>query len=379
MAGAPHVVQQARTPLVAGIGPADGTPPERPLRIGIVAALRFPVAQPFAGGLEAHTWSLARSLSAAGHHVVLYAHGDSDRSVARVVPVFAPPALSEAARADIAAPPAHFLWEHRCMQQTMSRLLRDVDRLDLVHNNSLHYLPLAMAPLLSTPMVTTLHTPPNAWQEAGAVDGALASRFVAVSADVARRWFDVLGDVEVVGNGVDPTLWPQGQGGDDLVWSGRIVPEKAPHLAVAAARLLGRRLVLAGPVHDQRYFDAELAPLLGDDVRYAGHLDVTGLATLVGGSACALVTPQWDEPFGLVAAEAMLCGTPVAAFDRGGLAEVLATGGGTLAAADDVADLARAAAAAMVMDRDAVRRHALSSLSATAMAERYVQVYRAAA
>ncbi|MFC3689865.1 glycosyltransferase [Aquipuribacter hungaricus] len=352
---------------------------QRPLRIGIVAALRFPVAQPFAGGLEAHTWSLARSLTSAGHHVVMYAHGDSDRSVARVVPVFAPPPLSEAARADIAAPPEHFLWEHRCMQQTMSRLLRDVDRLDLVHNNSLHYLPLAMASLLSTPMVTTLHTPPNPWQEAGAVDGALASRFVAVSADVARRWAGVLGDVEVVGNGVDPTLWPEGPGGGDLVWSGRLVPEKAPHLAVQAARLLGRRVVLAGPVHDQQYFDSQVAPLLGDGARYAGHLGVDELARLVGGASCALVTPCWDEPFGLVAAEAMLCGTPVAAFDRGGLGEVLGGAGGVLAAPDDVADLARAVQEALAMDRSRVRAHALATLSASVMAERYVQVYRAAA
>uniref|UniRef100_UPI003F857386 glycosyltransferase n=1 Tax=Actinosynnema sp. TaxID=1872144 RepID=UPI003F857386 len=349
------------------------------LRIGLVAALRFPVAQPFAGGLEAHTWSLARSLTAAGHEVVMYAHGDSDRSVATVVPVFAPPPVSEAARADIAAPPDHFLWEHRCMQQTMSRLLRDVDRLDLVHNNSLHYLPLAMAPLLGTPMVTTLHTPPNAWQEAGAVDGALASRFVAVSRDVAERWSGVLGEVDVVGNGVDPMLWPAGPGGEHLVWSGRIVPEKAPHLAVAAARALGRPVVLAGPVHDQAYFAREVEPLLTDEVRYAGHLQTDELARLVGSAACALVTPCWDEPFGLVAAEAMLCGTPVAAFDRGGLREVVGTRGGALAAPDDVADLTRAAALALTLDRRLVRAHALATLSATAMAEQYVQMYRTAA
>ncbi|WP_336921949.1 glycosyltransferase [Aquipuribacter sp. SD81] len=359
--------------------PPAPDPALRPLRIGLVAGLRFPVAQPFAGGLEAHTWSLARSLTAAGHEVVMYAHGDSDRSVATVVPVFAPPPVSAAARADIAAPPEHFLWEHRCMQQTMSRLLRDVDRLDLVHNNSLHYLPLAMAPLLGTRMVTTLHTPPNAWQEAGALDGALASRFLAVSRDVAERWSHVLGEVEVVGNGVDPLLWPAGPGGRDLVWSGRIVPEKAPHLAVRAARLLDRDVVLAGPVHDQRYFAEEVEPLLSDRVRYAGHLGVDALARLVGSSACALVTPCWDEPFGLVAAEAMLCGTPVAAFDRGGLRDVVGSRGGVLAAPDDVADLARAADRALAMDRRRVRSHALATLSVTAMAERYVQVYRAAA
>lgn len=356
----------ATTPLPSG----------RPLRVGIVASVRFPVAQPFAGGLEAHTWSLARALTRAGHQVVLYAHGDSDRSVGRVVPVFAPPPISREARADIAAPPEHFLWEHRCMQQTVSRLLRDVDRLDLVHNNSLHYLPLATSPLLPVPMVTTLHTPPNPWQEAGALDSRGCSRFVAVSADVARRWSGVLDDIDVVPNGVDASLWPAGPGGDDLVWTGRVVPEKAPHLAIETARRLGRRLLLAGPVHDQGYFDDQVAPLLDDDARYLGHLSVPQLARLVGAAGCLLLTPCWDEPFGLVAAEAMLCGTPVAAFDRGGVGEVLGGVGGVLARRDDVADLARAASQALGMDRDVVRAHALDTLSAARMAERYVGLYR---
>ncbi len=363
------------------IGLPAGTPARagRRLRIGIVAAVRFPIAQPFAGGLEAHTWSLARALTDAGHHVVLYAHGDSDRSVARVVPVFAPPEISKAARADIAAPPEHFLWEHRCMQQTVSRLLRDVDRLDLVHNNSLHYLPLAMAPLLPTPMVTTLHTPPNPWQEAGALDSGGASRFVAVSADVAARWSGVLGEVDVVPNGVDTDLWVAGRGGGDLVWSGRVVPEKAPHLAVLAAQRLGRRIVLAGPVHDQQYFDREVAPLLSEQAVYVGHLGVPALARLVGSASCVLVTPCWDEPFGLVAAEAMLCGTPVAAFDRGGVGEVVGAGGGVLALPGDVVDLARAVQDAELLDRTAVRERAVAHLSATAMAERYLRLYGAVA
>jgi glycosyltransferase involved in cell wall biosynthesis len=132
-------------------------------------------------------------------------------------------------------------------------------------------------------------------------------------------------------------------------------------------------------VHDQQYFDAEIGPLLSVDVRYAGHLGVDDLARLVGAAACALVTPCWDEPFGLVAAEAMLCGTPVAAFDRGGLSEVLGARGGVLAAAGDVADLARAVTEAVALDRSQVRAHALDTMSADVMAERYVQVYRAAA
>ena len=91
---------------------------------------------------------------------------------------------------------------------------------------------------------------------------------------------------------------------------------------------------------DQAYFDAEIRPRLGSGARYVGHLDQRALCRLVGSSAVALVTPAWDEPFGLVAAEAMLCGTPVAGYRRGGLREVVTPETGRLATANEPGALA---------------------------------------
>ena len=150
-------------------------------------------------------------------------------------------------------------------------------------------------------------------------------RFLAVSAYTAAQWREHGVDAQVMPNAIDGSRWRLGPGGHDLVWFGRIVPEKGVHLAVQAARLTGRTLRIAGRVGDVPYFQKHVRPFLGDGVEYLGPLGQPVLAQLVGASACALVTPLWEEPFGLVVVEAMATGTPVAAFDTGGIGEVAGT------------------------------------------------------
>jgi glycosyltransferase involved in cell wall biosynthesis len=179
-----------------------------------------------------------------------------------------------------------------------------------------------------------------------------------------------------VHNGVDVDRWVEGTGGDDLVWVGRLVPEKAPHRAIAMARAAGRRLRIAGPVGDPDYFTRHVAGELGDGVEYVGHLDTDGLVELVGASAAMLVTPEWDEPYGLVAAESLACGTPVVALDRGGLGEFVVPGVGLLLAPDcDDAAAAEAVAAAVGLDRGACRAHAVVACSVDRMVASYLGIY----
>lgn len=353
------------------------TPSTVPLRIALIASARFPIREPFAGGLEAHTWTLARELSDRGHRVELFAAPGSDPALGlKELPVHRP-VLSEAARADVSMPAADWMAEHHAYLRLMLDLAEDGGRrFDVVHNNSLHHLPVAMAPALRLPMVTTLHTPPTPWLESAIqVKDECPVTFTAVSACTAAAWRATVPAARVVRNGVDTRRWPAGPGGPYLVWSGRVVPEKGPHLAAEAARKAGLPLRMAGPVGDQRYFTDHLAPLLGGGVEYVGHLSRDGLARLVGGAAAALVTPCWDEPYGLVVAEALSCGTPVCGFDRGALSETLTPECGRLAPAGDAAVLADLIHETVRLDRRAARERAERFCSLNTMTDEYTTLY----
>jgi len=348
------------------------------VRVAVIASSRFPVAQPFAGGLEAHVWHLTRQLRRRGHEVALFAAPGSDASFSADCLRVRPFRPSDLARTDVSMPPLLAMEEHHAYLTLMLGLINgEAGRFDLVHNHSLHHLPIAMAPALRTPMVSTLHTPPTPWLESALqVTAGSAVRLVAVSAHTAAAWRHVTGPVSVVPNGVDVALWGPGPGGGPLLWTGRMVPEKGPDLAIAAAALAGRPLHLAGPIVDRAFFDAEVAPWLGPTVRYLGHLSHAALAEAVGAASAVLVTPRWNEPYGLVVAEALACGTPVAAFARGGIPEILTEDCGRLVAADDVEALARAVPVVSGLSRAAARRRAVSACSLEAMVDRYESIYR---
>jgi glycosyltransferase involved in cell wall biosynthesis len=349
-------------------------PRPRQLRIGLIASSTQTVEQPFAGGMEAHTVALAESLRERGHEVTIHdGAGGFDPRGGR-----AHLRLSGAAAADVSMPARGFMEEHHAYLSLMIGL--DAQGYDVVHNNCLHYLPVAMAPSVRTPMLTTLHSPPTPWLESAIELGATrwpGSRWASVSRANAAAWAHVARPCRVIPNGVSLERWRfrarSHRGG--AVWSGRIVPEKGLHLAIEAARLAGIDLTFAGPIDDREYFELCVAEA-GTEVEYAGHLDSTALADLVGEAEVALVTPCWEEPFGLVAIEALACGTPVAAFARGALPEILDRGTGALARPDDAADLARRIEVARRLSRLACRRRAERRFSLEAMTARYLDAYR---
>lgn len=349
----------------------------RRLRIAVVGPARFALREPFAGGLEAHTHALVTGLRRRGHDVTVFAAPGSDPQLGAVDLAVEAFRSSPAARADVAAPPERWMREQHAYLDLMLTLARTGRRFDVVHDNSLHHLPVAMAATLDVPVITTLHTPPVPWLESAAALSP-GHPFVTVSRAMAQAWRHAT-DSDVVPNAVDVDAWYAGPGGRRALWSGRLVAEKAPHEALVAARLAGVPIDLAGPILDRAYFARCVAPLLGPEARYLGHLSRPALRHVAAHACVAVVTPAWDEPFGLVAVEALASGTPVAAYDRGALAEILVDGSGVLAAPGDRAGLAEAISRARRLDRGDARDRAVSAYSMPVMLAAYERLYTAAA
>lgn len=335
-----------------------------PQRILVVAPSRYPIREPHAGGLEAMVWDRVRRLRAAGHDVTLVAARGSDFLDRTPRRLRMPPASWGGAAASDETYPAGYLdavdMRHRRLLDHLREHRHDYD---LVENHSLHPMPVLGSGEHGIPMVTTLHTPPLPELVAAAAHAGAQHSYLAVSAHTASRWREHGVAATVRPNPVDPHAWPLGAGGPGLVWFGRIVPEKGPHLAIDAATMLERPITVAGRVGDADYFAREVAPRASAHVTILGALRRQRLADLVGESGCALVTPRWDEPFGLVLAEALMTGTPVAAFARGGVPEVLdGLPGARLVVPDDVVGLAAAAEELLATtpdERERIREHAL--------------------
>ncbi|PRY67681.1 glycosyltransferase involved in cell wall biosynthesis [Glaciihabitans tibetensis] len=350
------------------------------LRIVVIAPLRFPIRRPHAGGLESAVWNEADQLRARGHEVTIIAAEGSDGTTAGSP--FTTPALTwpEGAHpTDDTYPASYETSSVPALAHALDVIAAHPERFDVISNHCLHSLPLRRAAELGVPMISTLHTP----VDRDMVEAHLAaahragtgrpSHFLSVSEHTRAQWAAAGIESTVLSNAVDPAAWPLGQGGENLVWFGRIVEEKAPHLAIDVAERLGLPLVIAGRIGDERYAEQHLFPRLSDTIRYVGHLSPEELADVVGRSACSIGTPAWEEPFGLVAPEALMCGTPVASFAVGGVSEI-ASGSVGMATADrgDVAGLAAAAHALIARSRtesgfrEATRASAIARFSLTA-------------
>lgn len=342
------------------------------MRIAVIAPPRFPIKEPFGGGLEAQAWTSCAALTARGVHVEVYGAEGSDFAAPDLA--FPVPDWGSTPASDTTLPPTTARAHERLMHELMDRLAANERGFDLVHNHCLYPQPLARAAELPVPLVTTLHTRP--FVELTEVLDGDNGEFVAVSDYLRGAWGMLRPAPQVIHNSIDLSRWKLGRGGDDLVWFGRIVPEKAPHLAIDAAKLAGTRLLLAGRVGDEAYFRAQIEPRLGAHASYLGALRHSELAAVVGRCRVALVTPTSPEPFGLVAAEAAACGTPVVAFDIGGLREVVINGvTGMTVPVGDVDAMASAVTAVGRLRRAQVHREVRHRFGIATMTESYLRLY----
>lgn len=329
------------------------------MKVGILGPISWRTPPRHYGAWETVVSNLTEALVARGFDVTLFATGDS----------------ITAARLEAVAPRPHSedetlepkVWEYLHISYAMEQ----ADRFDLIHNH-FDFMPLTYSRLVRTPVLTTVH-------------GFSLDQFRLVYRKYRHTHFVSISDadrdpylpyVSTVYNGIRLDDFTFNDSPDDyLAFVGRIHPDKGVHLAVEAAQRTGRRLIIAGIIQDQSYFDEHIAPHLGERIEFLGPADPRMRDELLRNAWATLHLTTIPERFGLAMAESMAAGTPVIGIDLGSVREVVEDG----VTGFVVCDLEGAISAVErveTLERAACRARAERLFSVDAMVDGYVEAYR---
>lgn len=341
------------------------------MRIAITADPYIPVPPVHYGGIERIIHFLTEHLARRGHEVTLFAHPGSVVPGVRLVPYGVPPHDGFGRRA-------------RELVQIGSALWRRRAEIDVIHSFGRLAALSPVLPLRGVPKIQSYQraVPWSGVRQAVRLAGR-SVQFTACSASMFRGHADAsVGHWRAIYNGVDVTKYHWAPAVPDdapLVYLGKVVWMKGVHVAIAIARRAGRRLVIAGNAvpdgADHEYFEREVRPAIdGDRVQYLGPVDDAQKDRLLGGAAALLFPTMYEEPFGIVMAEAMACGTPVIGSSRGAVPEVVRPGVNGFIC-DTVEEGADAVGQLRHIDRAAVRRDCEARFDASVIVSQYEAMY----
>jgi glycosyltransferase involved in cell wall biosynthesis len=333
------------------------------LRIAHIGPLATSIPPQKSGSVQVTTSLLNEGLVARGHDVTLFAPGDS-RTAAKLHALFPHGYWHD-----------HEMWPWELYE--MMNIAAAVERsreFDIIHFQAAYYpMSLPFTRLSHAPIVQTLHHAPSQ-SEVRLWTRYPEAPFVAISQEQARL-LDGLNVAGIVLHAVDTERYRFREVPDDyLLFLGRFTEGKGPLQAIQVARRLGMRLILAAA--DEAYYREVVAPHVdGQQIVYYGEADFEAKVELYGGARALLYPIQAGEPFGLVLAEAMACGTPVAALDRGAVREVVEDGvtGVVFGSLDEMID---GMDRVFALERRRVRDHAVTRFGIERMVDEYVAVYR---
>jgi len=355
------------------------------MKVAITAPLVTAIREPQRGGSQAFVADLARGLAGRGHDVHVYAATGSDIPGVVVIDTGIDPRSLAGTLYRVGGPPAGpapdaagaaeaaFATVYTAVQAT---------RYDVIHNHAFDAPAVRLATALRAPVVHTLHLPPDDAVSAALREAAGSIRppaVAVVSSFQAYAWRQVVP--------VDAILPPY-PATRDMAWSatpghgalfaGRLSPEKGAAEAIDIARAAGVPIDVYGDVYDAEYSREQIDPRRGwPGVTVHQGVPRTSLWQAMAQAAVVLCPSRWDEPFGLAAAEAQACGTPVVAFRRGGLAEVIADHvTGFLVPPDDTRGAVEAVARVPEISRAACREHAESRLDLELSLDAHERLYR---
>ena len=350
------------------------------MKIAIVAPLVSAIREPQRGGSQAFLSDLARGLGGRGHEVHLYAASGSEVPGVQVVDTGVDPRALTATLYRASGPAADGLAMAEAAFAGVYAAVGE-GRYDVVHNHAFDAPAISLASGLRAPVVHTLHLPPDAAVADALRDAARSDRaptVAGVSASQASAWRQVV-SVDAILPPLVPTRlirWsPSAREG--AVFAGRLSPEKGAVEAIEIAQAAGVRIDVYGDSYDAEYTRERIDPQRADP-GVAVHPGVprTAIWEVMARAAVVLCPARWEEPFGMVAAEAQACGTPVVAFRRGALEEVIVDAAtGFLVAPDDVDAAADAVTKTSELSPSECREHAESHLDLELSLDAHERLY----
>jgi glycosyltransferase involved in cell wall biosynthesis len=336
------------------------------MHIAQIAPLTEAIPPKLYGGTERVISWLTEELVALGHDVTLFASGDS-QTTAKLEPMWPRALRLDGAVRDPCA--LHMM--------VLERVRQRASEFDFLHFH-LDYYPFSLFSRQTTPFVTTLHGRLDL-PEHQPVFRTFANIPVVSISDSQRRPVPQARWMRTIHHGLPAgLLTPQPVTPSYLAVLGRISPEKATDRAIRIARKCGVPVKIAAKVDkaDQEYFDEHVKPLLSEPgVEYIGEISDAEKPDFLSGALALLSPVDWPEPFGLVLIEAMACGTPVIAFNRGAIPEVVEDGLTGFVVEDDLSALG-AIDRLSLLSRERIRQRFEERFTARRMAKDYLEVYR---
>ncbi len=337
------------------------------MKIGIIAHNEFPISQPYHGGLEMITFLLVAELVRRGNAVTtLCAQG----STVKGEKVYYEPKQKNSENKE--------LIELGSFSKSLVTFMKQ--DFDIIHNHSLHHQSIILGNYATAPFITTFHTPKfdNLHIAIDAISPNIRQYFTAVSLSLADLYKECLPEVDTVYNGINVDDWTCCQNTENYFsWSGRICPEKGLKEIIDLCESAHLALKIAGPISNLAYYQNEIMPRLkkSEYCEYVGHLTQKTLNPLVNQSSAYIFSSLWEEPYGLVIAEALASGVPVVANDVGAVSEIITEECGALFTISSADSFLFAIANALNMNKIDCRNRALNFCSHHQMVDDYEQLY----
>ncbi|SHG50587.1 Glycosyltransferase involved in cell wall bisynthesis [Salegentibacter echinorum] len=339
------------------------------MKIGFICHDAFPIKEPFQGGLEMITALIVQELVERGHDVVSLCLQGSEL-----------PGKMVYYEKDLSSGSSNSELENiiSVSKSLNEFLLRDFD---VVQNHSMHFQAILMGNICPQPFVTTFHTPVFSFINVGleAISKKINQTFIGVSDFTSKLYEKSLPEVTTIYNGIDLSNWQYNFSNTKnyYSWSGRICKEKGLDKLLQLCVQEKINLKIAGPISEPSYFKEKIEPLLSLEIfEYVGHLKQKELNKLIGTSKAFIFSSVWDEPFGLVIAEALASGVPVIANNLGAAPEIINEKSGCLFNLDDPETFKHALKKVNSVNRRNCRKRAEEFCDHKIMVDKYEALYK---